>query len=106
MHAIRDDDILTRDEVALYDEMTLRKPAASRGPSPAALFFENVIGRCHCALVVLLHVAAVASLAALFARRRHAPIDATVSGAILLIASTVLLRAALFSWLDAGSGTR
>ena len=99
--SIVDDEILTAEETALYNEMA-RRHSAGVGPRKGVAFaVEHFIGRYYFCLSIILHL--VATLAVIFLLLNRGKGNA-VSGcrdAILLLGCAVLLRAFLFAWLDA-----
>lgn len=101
LETMKDDEVLTSDEAALYDRMTLRRPGAVPERNGVAPMIEHFIGRYHSAFIVLLHLAAAVSVVMLTWRRARRIPPAGYAIAIGLLATTVLLRLALFSWLDA-----
>ncbi len=100
MEAIGDDEILTPEEVVLYDQVTLRRARGSLQHTGMAATLEDAIGRWHFALQYLLHGAALIAAVWLILGKSRRPV-APYGVAVLLLAATVLPRLALFAWLDA-----
>jgi hypothetical protein len=100
LEAIGDDEILTAEEVALYDQFTLRRVSGSVQHTGIAARLEDAIGRWHFAFQYLLHGAALIAGAWLILEKRPRP-RAPYGVAVLLLAVTVLPRLGLFAWLDA-----
>jgi hypothetical protein len=95
----RDDAILTESQRALYDEMTRRRPASSReGVSVAA---EELISSYHSFFVAALSVAGLGAVLFLAWRFRQLRISDSINAALILLAAAILLRVALFTFLDA-----
>jgi len=98
---ISDDDILTKEEAQLYDQMTLRHSSGVEPRQGAAVFVETMISRYHWIAMVLLHAFAVGALIYLLFSNRRLKAHRGITCAIVLLASAVFLRAALLAWLDA-----
>ncbi len=96
----RDDDTLTESQRALYDEMTHRGPAGSsrEGVSVAV---EELISRYYSFFVAALSVAGLGAVFILAWRFRRLQISDSINAALILLAATILLRVALFTFLDA-----
>jgi hypothetical protein len=96
----RDDAILTESQRALYDEMTRRGPAMSsqEGVSAAA---EEFIRNYHRFFVATLSVAGFGAVLLLAWRFRQLRISDSVNAVLVLLAAAILLRVALFTFLDA-----
>ena len=101
IRSITDDQILTPDETALYDQMTLRRSPGVGPRRGAAFFFENFLARYYFIASVALHVAAAAAIGWLFYSKRKAESSARFADAILLLGCAVFFRTCLFIWLDA-----
>lgn len=99
--AIPDDKILTPDEAALYDRMTLRSSAGVSPRHGLAFAIERFLGRYYFVASILLHLLALSGLVALFYFRSRGNGRSAFGDAIMLLSGTVLLRVLLFSWLDA-----
>ncbi|HMG05063.1 MAG TPA: hypothetical protein VK581_06345 [Chthoniobacterales bacterium] len=95
-----DDAILTEPQRALYDEMTGRG-AAPRSPEGWSKTFQNFIGSYHRFLVLGLSVAGIAALLILGWQFRRFRIDDPPNTVLILLGATILLRVALFTFLDA-----
>lgn len=96
-----DDAILTKEETQLYDQMTLRRSSGVEPRRGADLLVERLIGRYHWVAMVLLHAFAAGALFYLLFFQTRLKAHRGVTCAIVLLASAVLLRAALLAWLDA-----
>lgn len=96
----RDDAILTESQRGLYDEMTYRGPARSSrgGLSGAAKEFTRSY---HRFLVVALSMAGLGAVLLLAWRFRQSRISDSINAALILLAAAILLRVALFTFLDA-----
>lgn len=101
LETMKDDEVLTSDEAALYDRMTLRQPGAVPKRNGLAPSIERLLGAYHFFVVILLHVAAAFAVVMLLLRPRGGSSGKPIAAAIILLAATVLLRLALFAWLDA-----
>ena len=99
--SIVDDQILTPQEAALYDRLTLRRSPGVGPRQGAAFFFENLFGRYHFMASIGLHLAAVVAIASLLYSRRKAGSSARFADAIFLLGCAVVFRTCLFIWLDA-----
>ena len=97
---IADDQLLTAEETALYNTMTLRRRDGDAHLGGVAAAAEDAIGHYHRLLMIALHFAAVIGVAAAFLAARRLPRNALVV-AVVLIGTCVLSRLALFTWLDA-----
>lgn len=99
-NAGRDDAILTDSQRELYDEMTHRGPARSsrEGLSAAA---KEFIRSYHRFLVVALSAAGLGAILLLAWRFRQSGISDSLNAALILLAAAILLRVALFTFLDA-----
>jgi hypothetical protein len=98
----RDDAILTESQRALYDEMTGRGPAPSRGEilgGSAAL--ENFIGSYHRFLVVVLSIAGFVAALTITWRFRQLRASDPLNATFILLGATIFLRVLLFTFLDA-----
>lgn len=98
---VPDDANLTTAEAALYDQMTLRRSAGVGPRTGAAIFTEKLIGRYHFVFILALHLLAGAALVSLWRSRRGFEKQIGLIVATALLIAAVLLRAALFAWLDA-----
>lgn len=102
MEGGRDDAVLTEPQRALYDEMTRRGPAPSaernRGISEA---LENFIGRYHRYLVIALTFAGCAAAVAIGCRFGQLRTDDPLNAVLVFLGAAILLRALLFTFLDA-----
>ncbi len=96
----RDDAILTESQRALYDEMTRRGPARSsrEGGSVAV---EEFIRSYHRFFVAALSVAGLGAVLLLAWRFRQLRISDSINAGLILLAAAILLRVALFTFLDA-----
>lgn len=95
-----DDAILTESQRTLYDEMTHRGPAISsrEGASVAA---EEFLRTYHRFVVATLSVAGFGAVLLLAWRFRQLRISDSVNALLILLAAAILLRVALFTFLDA-----
>lgn len=98
---IRDDASLTKAEISLYDQMTLRRSAGVGPRTGAAVAAEKWIGHYHFFFMLVLHLLATGALISLWLSRPRSAKRTGLVGAIALLAAAVLLRAALLAWLDA-----
>jgi hypothetical protein len=99
--SIPDQNLLTQKEARFYDKMTGRRSAGVLRRNDLAFFLEQLIGRFHFVVLVLLHLLAVAIVVtALFYGRQDEPIFC-YRKAIALLAAAVFVRFALFVWMDA-----
>jgi hypothetical protein len=98
----RDDEILNESQHALYDEMTNRRPAPGRvGNTGISGALENFIGSYHRFLVIGLSVAGLTAALMIAWQWRQLRVSDSVSAALILLGATILLRASLFTFLDA-----
>jgi hypothetical protein len=98
----RDDDILTKSQHELYDEMTYRGSAHNRaGDLGISARLENFIGYYHRLLVIGLSVAGCAAALAMAWRFRQLKMGDPINAALILLGATILLRVLLFTYLDA-----
>ncbi len=98
---IADDTILTSDEKTLYDKVTLRRPDGAAHLRGVAAALEDLVGRYHFIVVIVLHLAAVIALVAAFVARRELSWNGGITAIVVLLGSTVLWRLGLLAWLDA-----
>ncbi|HEV2805349.1 MAG TPA: hypothetical protein VGW57_10520 [Chthoniobacterales bacterium] len=98
--ADRDDAILTPSQRALYDEMTGRRAHPPRGKRKSEAV-ENFIGRYHRNFVAGLSIAGCASLLVIVWRSRRVRGWGALNATLVILAGAILLRVALFSYLDA-----
>lgn len=98
----RDDDILTKPQHELYDEMTYRGPDHNRpGQLAISARLENFIGSYHRFLVIGLSVTGGAAALAIAWRFRRLRAGDPINAALILLITTILLRVLLFTYLDA-----
>lgn len=95
-----DDTILTEPQRALYDEMTGRG-AAGNHPEGWSTTTEAFIGSYHRFFVVGLSLGGVVAASILAWHFRRLQIDDPLNAVLILLAATILLRVALFTFLDA-----
>lgn len=96
----RDDAILTESQRALYDEMTHRGPAGSSGEG-GSVAVEEFIRSYYRFLVAALSVAGLGAILLLAWRFRQLRISDPINAILILLAAAILLRVALFTFLDA-----
>lgn len=96
----RDDAILTESQCALYDEMTRRGPAAGsrEGVSVAA---EEFMRSYHRFFIAALTIAGLGAVLFLAWRCRQLRLSDSINAVLVLLAAAILLRVALFTFLDA-----
>jgi len=96
----RDDVILTESQRALYDEMTRRGPAngSRTGVSGAA---EDFLRNYHLYFVAALSVAGLGAVLLLAWRCRQLRLSDSLNAVLILLATAILLRVILFTFLDA-----
>ena len=101
---LRDDELLTAEERALYDAISHRRPLDTVGPAsaPLATAIKNVLGAVHRYLVLLLALFGAAAAAILIAKRKVCIVDSTVA-ALLLVFIAIISRVGLFTVIDATS---
>jgi hypothetical protein len=98
----RDDDILSESQHALYDEMTNRGSAPGHvGALGISGALENVIGSYHRFFVIGLSMAGLAAALMIAWHWRQLRISDSLNAALILLGATILLRASLFTFLDA-----
>jgi hypothetical protein len=98
--ADRDDAILTPAQRALYDEMTGRRAHPTRAKRKSETL-ENIIGRYHRSFVIGISMIGCAALLILLWHRRRIRLGGILNSMLVLLAASILLRVALFSYLDA-----
>ncbi|MEY2550796.1 MAG: hypothetical protein QOG12_940 [Verrucomicrobiota bacterium] len=98
--ADRDDAILTPSQRVLYDEMTGRRAHPTRGKRKSEAL-ENFIGRYHRSFVIGMSIAGCAALLIIVWNWRRLRFNGALNAALVLVASSILLRVTLFSYLDA-----
>jgi len=95
----RDDAILTEPQRKLYDEMTGRSSSSpGEGMSTAV---ETFIGSYHRFLVAALSAAGLVAASLLVWRFRRLQMNDSLNLVLILLATTILLRVILFTFLDA-----
>jgi hypothetical protein len=97
---LQDDDLLTKEETQLYNQMTLRRSSGVEPRPGAALSVERLIGRYHWVAMVVLHTFAAGTLVCLLLSKERMKDHRGISCAIVLLAGAVFLRATLLAWLD------
>jgi hypothetical protein len=98
--ADRDDAILTPSQRSLYDEMTGRRAHPPRGKRTSEAV-ENFIGRYHRSFVVVISIAGCAALLVVVWCWRRARGWGALNATLVILGGAILLRVALFSYLDA-----
>ena len=93
------DAILTGPQSALYDEMTGRH-AIHGSPGGLSTAFEGIIGRYHRILLLGLSIAGGAAAWLIARRFRRLQFGDSLNAALVLLATTILLRVAFFTFLD------
>ena len=102
MTPLRDDELLTPAERAIYDDVTNRRPLETVPSARAATAIKNLLGRTH--RFVIFGVAALALGAAVFlGAKRHLRLSDTITAALLLMFFAILSRVGLFTIIDATS---
>lgn len=96
----RDDAILTESQRTLYDEMTRRGATDSSGEGVSAVA-EEFIRRYHRFFVAALSVAGLGAILLLARRFRQLRLSDPLNAALLILASAILLRVILFTYLHA-----
>lgn len=96
----RDDAILTDSQRALYDEMTGRAPVSPRQEG-LSVALENFISRYHRIVVAGLSLIGLAALLIVVWHLRQLPRNGLLNAVLVLLATAILLRVILFSYLDA-----
>ena len=96
----RDDAILTEPQRALYDEMTGRAPVAARQDG-LSVALEVFINRYYGIFVASMSFIGLAALLIVFWHLRQLPRSSLLNAVLVLLATSILLRVTLFSYLDA-----
>src|SRR5436190_2527963 len=98
----RDDDILTKSQRDLYDEMTYRGSTHNiAGQLSVSAKLENFIGEYNRLLVIGLSLAGCAAALAIAVSFRQVRASDPLNAALILLGTAILLRVLLFTYLDA-----
>jgi hypothetical protein len=96
----RDDAILTASQRALYDEMTGRASVSGRQDG-LSVALEKFINHYHGILIAGLSLIGLAAMLIVVWHLRQSPRNGWLNTVLVLLATSILLRVTLFSYLDA-----